>query len=106
MAKLLMWSIVDIDDGILGTFNTKKEALDFCRCNHLDGRKYAGWKRERPGFYEYRAPLHNGRIDTHWVGTKAMLLRNGFDWAIEAFEQDKPVNEPEEWNALASPTMY
>jgi hypothetical protein len=108
MAKILKWSVADIDDGILGTFHTKREALQFCRDKCLDDRKYAGWRRIYPGLYEYNSPrsFSTDRIDTYCVGTREALIKEAFDECLEAFEQDHPLEPRDQsWNHLAAPTM-
>lgn len=105
MIKLDKWFVVDMDDGVVGTFPTKEEACIFCREQHDDGRVRAGWKRIHPGLYEYESSLRAARGSTWWVGTREELGKDGWGIALEAYESGQSYNiKNDEWNVLAAPT--
>jgi hypothetical protein len=94
----MKWYIVTMDEGVQAVCATKKEAKEWCRSTCLDSRKIAGWNRRKYGIYEYIAPINNStRRTSYYVGTEQMLLKNGFDWALNDYKKEaEPVMTDEE----------
>ena len=83
---MIKWYVTTMD-AIEAEFSSKREAVTWCQATCVDYRGTSGISRIEPGFYRYTAPQEAKMRGGFWIGTRGLLLKHGFDYQLEAYEQ-------------------